>query len=99
MDIVDLHTHTYPRADIGRQAMGREGWSPYAGTLSELREAMARGGIEAAVMANLTPVAEMRDAAQARLPAGLGPAERAAAEARVRDELRDRLVRRNRWTL
>jgi uncharacterized protein len=99
MDIVDLHTHTYPRADIGRQAMAGEGWSPYAGTVSELREAMTRGGIVTAVMANLTPIPEMREAALGRLPARLAGAERAATEVRVREELRGRLVRRNRWTL
>jgi len=99
MDIVDLHTHTYPRAEIGRQAMGRDGWSPYAGTLPELREAMTRAGIAAAVMVNLTPIPEMREAALARLPADLTEGERRAAEARLHDELRGRLVRRNRWTL
>lgn len=99
MDIVDLHTHTYPRAETGRQAMQGDGWSPYAGTLPELREAMARGGIGAAVMANLTPVPEMREAALARLPADLPERERRDAEARIREEVRGRLVRRNRWTL
>ena len=99
MDLVDVHTHTYPRPEIGRQAMAGEGWSPYSGTVAELREAMARGGIAAAVMANLTPIPEMRDAALGRLPAGLSDAERAEAEARITDELRGRLVRRNRWTL
>jgi hypothetical protein len=99
VEIVDLHTHTYPRAEIGRQAMQGEGWSPYAGTVPELREAMARGGITTAVMANLTPVPEMREAALARLPATLAPAERAEAEARLVDDLRGRLVRLKRWTL
>ena len=99
MDVLDIHTHTYPRADIGRQAMAGEGWSPYAGTVPELREAMTRAGIAAAVTANLTPVPEMRDAALARLPAGLPPAEREGAEGRLGEELRGRLVRRNRWTL
>lgn len=95
MDIVDIHVHTYPRAEIGRQAMQGQGWSPYAGTVPELRDAMARGGITAAVMVNLTPIPEMRDAALARLP----EPERADAEARLREDLRGRLVRRNRWTL
>jgi len=99
MSVLDLHTHTYAKAEIGRQAMGRDGWSPYCGTLPELRDAMTRGGIGHAVMANLTPVAEMRDAALARLAPGASAAERADAEARLRDDLRGRLVRRNRWTL
>lgn len=99
MDIVDLHVHTYPRAEIGRQAMQGDGWSPYSGTLPELREAMTRGGIATAVMANLTPVPEMRDAALARLAAGLADPDRTAAEARLAEELRHRLLRRNRWTL
>lgn len=99
MDIIDIHTHSYPRPEIGRQAMQGEGWSPYAGTVPELREAMTRGGIGIAVMANLTPVPDMRDAALARLPADLAGPARAEAEARLPEELRSRLVRRNRWTL
>jgi predicted TIM-barrel fold metal-dependent hydrolase len=99
VDVVDIHTHTYPRPEIGRQAMAGEGWSPYAGTVTELKTVMAQGGIAAAVMANLTPVPEMRDAALARLPPSLSGAQRAEAEARLAEELRGRLVRRNRWTL
>jgi hypothetical protein len=99
MDAVDLHVHTYPTAAVGRQAMQGEGWSPYAGTLHELREAMERGGIGTAVMVNLTPVHEMREAALARLPSPLDGAGRAEAETRLHEELRARLVRRNRWTL
>jgi len=99
VETVDLHVHTYSRAEIGRQAMQGHGWSPYAGTVPELRAAMARGGITAAAMVNLTPVPEMRDAAVARLPATLTPRERAEAEVRLGEELRGRLVRRNRWTL
>ena len=58
-----------------------------------------QGGIATAVMANLTPVADMREATLARLPASLSTADRAEAEARAADEVRGRLVRRNRWTL
>jgi hypothetical protein len=46
-------------------------------------------------MANLTPIPEMRDAALRRLGAQPSPAERA----QVSEELRGRLIRRNRWTL
>jgi predicted TIM-barrel fold metal-dependent hydrolase len=95
VNVVDIHTHTYSRPEIGRQAMQGEGWSPYAGTVAELRAAMARGGIVTAVMANLTPIPEMRDAALGRL--GNTPAE--GARAQLTEELRGRLVRRNRWTL
>lgn len=79
--------------------MQGEGWSPYAGTVPELKAAMAAGGIATAVMANLTPIPEMRDAALARVPADLDATARAEAEARLREELRARLRRRNRWTL
>jgi predicted TIM-barrel fold metal-dependent hydrolase len=95
VDIVDVHTHTYARPEIGRQALQGEGWSPYAGTVPELRAAMARGGIVTAVMANLTPIPDMRDAALGRL--GTAPTD--AARAQLAQELRGRLVRRNRWTL
>ncbi len=96
---IDLHAHTYPSPEIGRQAMQGQGRSPYAGTISELRGAMAAGGIASAVMVNLTPVPEMREAALSRLPPGLSEGERLEAEARLRDELAGRLHRRNRWTL
>lgn len=96
---IDLHVHTYPSPEIGRQAMQGQGRSPYSGTIPELLEAMAAGGIVSAVMVNLTPVPEMREAALARLPPGLSEAERLEAEARLRDELAGRLRRRNRWTL
>jgi uncharacterized protein len=79
--------------------MAGDGWSPYAGTVPELRDALARGGIATAVMANLTPIPDMREAALARLPPGRSAAEQAEAERRLREELRGRLVRRNRWTL
>jgi hypothetical protein len=95
VDIVDVHTHTYARPEIGRQALQGEGWSPYAGTVPELRAAMARGGIVTAVMANLTPIPDMREAALGRL--GTAPTD--AARAQLAQELRGRLVRRNRWTL
>ncbi len=99
MDVVDLHVHTYPRPEIGRQAMQGRSWSPYAGTVPELRDAMARAGIATAVMVNLTPIPEMREAALARLAADLAPAARAEAAATLGAELRARLARRNRWTL
>jgi predicted TIM-barrel fold metal-dependent hydrolase len=95
MDVIDIHTHTYARPEIGRQAMHDEGWSPYAGTIPELREVMARGGIVSAVMANLTPIPEMREAGLARLGREPSDADRAQMDA----ELRARLTRRNRWTL
>lgn len=97
--IIDLHVHTYPSAAVGRQAMQGQGRSPYSGTVPELLEAMAAGGIAVAVMVNLTPVAEMREAALGRLPPGLSEAEQAEAEAKIQEELAGRLRRRNRWTL
>jgi predicted TIM-barrel fold metal-dependent hydrolase len=99
MDVVDLHVHTYPTPEIGRQAMQGHGRSPYAGTIPELRDAMRRGGIGTAVMVNLTPVVDMREAALARQAGAPDGPERVTVEARLAEELRRRLVRRNRWTL
>ena len=99
MDIVDLHAHTYPTPEIWRLAIQDEGWSPYLGTPAELHDAMTRGGITSAATANFTPVADMRDAALARRPAGLTDAERAEVDVRLRETLRDHVIRRNRWTL
>jgi MinD-like ATPase involved in chromosome partitioning or flagellar assembly len=66
--------------------MEGRGHSGYAGTVPELLDAMARGGIAAAAMMNLTPVRDMREALLARLPAPLGPAQRAEEEARIAEE-------------
>jgi predicted TIM-barrel fold metal-dependent hydrolase len=78
--------------------MEGRGHSGYAGTVPELLDAMARGGIAAAAMMNLTPVRDMREALLARLPAPLGPAQRVEEEARIAEELKARLRRRNDWT-
>lgn len=92
--IIDAHVHTYPTPEIGRQAMMGFGRSDYSGTVDELLDAMARGGIQRAVMVNMTPVADMRDAALARLP----QAQRQAAAEDIRRQMIGRLQRRNAWT-
>jgi len=96
--VIDVHVHTYPSREIGRQAMMGAGRTDYGGTVEELLAAMERAGIRAAVQVNMTPIADMRDAARARLPPDLTPAERDEAEARIAQELKGRLRRRNRWT-
>ncbi len=96
--IIDAHVHTYPSREIGRQAMMGSGRTDYGGTVEELLDLMARAGIQRAVMVNMTPVADMFDAAVARLPAGLTPAQHAEAEGDVRLQLIGRLQRRNQWT-
>jgi predicted TIM-barrel fold metal-dependent hydrolase len=74
------------------------GQTDYGGTVDELLELMARAGIEQAVMVNMTPVVEMFDAAVAKLPADLSPAQRAEAEDDIRRQMIGRLQRRNDWT-
>ena len=59
---------------------------------------MSRGGIQKAVMVNMTPVLDMFDAAVAKLPADLSPSHRAEAEADLRRQMIGRLQRRNEWT-
>jgi predicted TIM-barrel fold metal-dependent hydrolase len=95
---IDAHVHTYRSRDIGRQAMMGSGHTDYGGTVEELVALMERGGIEQAVMVNMTPVAEMFDAAQAKLPPDLVSDQRAKAEASIRGEMIGRLQRRNTWT-
>ena len=86
--VIDAHVHTYPTAEIGLQAMQGLGQSECSGTVEELLELMRSGNIEKAVMVNMTPVADMRDAALAR-----GQSEREADALVI-----ERLKRRNTWT-
>lgn len=86
--IIDAHVHTYPTPEIGLQAMQGRGQSGSSGTVEELLELMRTGGIERAVMVNMTPVADMRDAALAR-----GQSEEEAQTLVI-----ERLKRRNTWT-
>ena len=96
--VIDAHVHTYRSREIGRQAMMGSGQTDYGGTVDELLELMARAGIEQVVMVNMTPVVEMFDAAVAKLPADLSPAQRAEAEDDIRRQMIGRLQRRNDWT-
>ncbi|HEU4759998.1 MAG TPA: amidohydrolase family protein [Dehalococcoidia bacterium] len=96
--IIDAHVHTYPSCEIGRQAMMGSGRTDYGGTPDELLAIMDGAGIRQAVMVNMTPVADMRDAALAKLPPNLSPAQRTQAEADIDRQLIGRLQRRNQWT-
>jgi hypothetical protein len=96
--IIDAHVHTYRSREIGRQAMTGTGRTDYGGTPDELLALMSRGGIEKAVMVNMTPVLDMFDAAVAKLPADLNPSQRAEAEADLHRQMIGRLQRRNEWT-
>jgi uncharacterized protein len=98
MPVIDAHVHTYPTREIGRQAMMGSGRTDYGGTPEELLSIMARADITTAVMVNMTPVADMMDAAQQRLPEGLSTADRAAEEDAARRRIIGRLQRRNEWT-
>ena len=96
--IIDTHVHTFPRPEIGWQAQGGLGRSGHAGTIEELLPLMREGNIAKAVMVNMTPVFEMRQAALAKLPPDLSPGQRTDAEERIRLDLIGRLQRRNAWT-
>jgi predicted TIM-barrel fold metal-dependent hydrolase len=86
--VIDAHVHTYPTAEIGLQATQGLGQSGCSGTVDELLELMRSGNIEKAVTVNMTPVADMRDAALAR-----GQSEEEAQILVI-----ERLKRRNTWT-
>ncbi len=88
-DVIDAHVHTYPTAAIGLQATGGMNMSGCAGTVQELLALMSVGGIDKAAMMNMTPVADMREAA---LAAGKGPIEDVARQ------MIERMKRRNDWT-
>ena len=96
--IIDAHLHTFPRPEIGWQAQSGAGFSGHAGTIEELLPLMREGNIAKAVMVNMTPVFEMRQAALTKLPPGLSPAQRAEAEEQIRLDAIARLQRRNAWT-
>ena len=96
--IIDAHVHTYLTREIGRQAMMGTGRTDYGGTPEELLDIMTRAGITHAVMVNMTPVADMMDAALERLPQGLSTMDRAAEEEMARRRIIGRLQRRNAWT-
>jgi hypothetical protein len=95
---IDAHVHTYPSREIGRQAMMGTGRTDYGGTPEELLAIMARAGITHAVMVNMTPFADMMDAALARLPPDATPAQRAEVEVDAQRTIIGRLQRRNAWT-
>lgn len=86
--IIDAHLHTYPTPEIGLQAMQGRGNSGCSGTVEELLDLMRSGNIEKAVMVNMTPVADMRDAALAR----------GQSEEETQTLVIERLKRRNTWT-
>jgi predicted TIM-barrel fold metal-dependent hydrolase len=88
-DVIDAHVHTYPSAAIGLQATGGANYSRCAGTVQELLALMSVGGIDKAAMMNMTPVADMREAA---LASGKGSPDEIARE------MIARMKRRNDWT-
>ncbi len=96
--IIDSHVHTYQTREIGLQAKQGGGATDYAGTVEELLPALRRAGVSQAVMVNMLPLAEMKEAAVAKLPADLSTEERDRALAEVDARMLGRLERRNTWT-
>lgn len=96
--VIDAHVHTHQSREVGLQAKQGSDRTDYAGTLDELLPVMKRAGISKAVMVNVLPVPNMRDAAIARLPKELPEAERQEALKEIDDRMLDRLERRNSWT-
>ncbi len=96
--IVDAHVHTYPTAEIGRQAMQGLGQSGASGTVPELLAVMSRGKISYAVMANMTPTHEMKMAALKDLPEGRPDVEQREREKEADEKVIARMKRRNLWS-
>ncbi len=96
--IIDAHAHTYRDRETGLKAKQGSNITDYAGTLDELLPLMERAGISKAVMVNVIPIADMRDAALARLPSELSEAQRKEAVEELDVRMVGRLERRNSWT-
>ncbi len=105
---VDSHVHLYPTVEDG--LADKEGYviweygerpdvcfSDYAGTLEDAVEAMNAANISKAVVVNLFMGRLAREAAIAKLPAGLGGAGRDKAIADIDARLVDRMKAFNRW--
>ncbi|MCP4625502.1 MAG: amidohydrolase [bacterium] len=95
--IIDAHTHTYPSAEIGTQALGTRGYG-YSGTILEIEEVMKQSNIDQAVMANLTPTLEMKKASIAKLSHNLNPDEKKTAVEEINSKMISRMQRRNSWS-
>lgn len=95
--IIDVHVHTYPTTEIGRQAMQGFGQSGASGTVPELLAVMSRGKISYAVMANLTPTYEMKMAVLKDLPIGTPDQEKEKSEKEADEKVIARMKRRNLW--
>ncbi len=96
--IIDAHVHTYQTREIGLQAKQGSNITDYAGTIDELLPIMEKAEISRAVMVNMLPLAEMRDAALAKLPKELAGTERDTATGEIDARMLGRLERRNTWT-
>jgi predicted TIM-barrel fold metal-dependent hydrolase len=96
--IIDAHVHTYPTAEVGRQAMQGFGQSGASGTVPELLALMRRGKISYAVMANLTPTYEMKMVALKGLPMGTPDEEKGKGEKEADEKVIARMKRRNLWS-
>ncbi len=96
--VIDIHMHTSPAPAIAIQAMGGSAPAGFTGTHAELVPFMAQTGIEKAVLLNFTPVADMALAARSRWPGDLAPALRQEREEELRQDLANRVKRRNTWS-
>ena len=96
--VIDAHVHTYQTREIGLQAKGGSTVTDYGGTLDELLPLMERANISKSVMVNMLPLADMRDAALAKLPGDLSEADREEAIKEIDARMFSRLERRNAWS-
>ncbi len=96
--IIDAHVHTYQTREIGLQAKQGSNITDYAGTPEELLPIMKQAEVWHAVMVNMLPFAEMREAALAKLSAGLSDTERQEAIKEIDIRMLGRLERRNAYT-
>ena len=96
--IIDAHVHTYQTRETGLQAKQGSSATDYGGTPDELLTVMESCGISKAVMVNMLPLADMRDAALASLPRTLTESQYKEAVKEIDARMLGRLERRNAWT-
>ncbi|MBI4596018.1 MAG: amidohydrolase family protein [Candidatus Tectomicrobia bacterium] len=97
-EVIDVHVHTYPTAQIGLQAMSGINHCGFVGLPEESLAVMAKGLISKTAMLNLTPVAEMTAASRAKYPKNMTPEEKEKAEKELATTMTGRIFRRNKWT-
>jgi len=103
LEIIDVHTHTFPSIDTGvryQRGTGRaEGEIERYGTIDELQGLMKAAGISRAVMLNFTPTRYLYEGRMARTELPADPVERQRIERDVQITMAQRMIDNNEWQI